>query len=59
MYLQRSEAAAAVVQCVNGYMLRNLPQYQVRFYREANEAYASGPLSGTGPFQGPGRGPEA
>ena len=52
-----NSTVAAVVKCVNGQVLRILPQYQVRIYREANEAYASGPLTGTGPSQGPGRGP--
>ena len=31
---------------------------QGRIYRETNEAYASGPLTCTGPFLGPERGPK-
>jgi hypothetical protein len=37
-------------------VLSIFPRYQVRIYREADEAYASGPLTCTGPFQDPGRG---
>jgi len=52
-----SSAVAAVVKCVNGQVLRILPQYQVRICREANEAYVSWPLTGTGPSRGPEKGP--
>jgi hypothetical protein len=53
--LQDSNGTAAALICT--YKVRTIMTGRGGFIVRANKAYVSGPLTRTGPFQGPGRGP--